>query len=394
MSRPLTTEYLESLLDLCYTDRQREVIRSYIKHGTAEKASKELGIAIRNIRTHIATVKKHAASKGLVPEIGVSKPAPNHSGLIMNGASVYHQATPESPAFWAKYKMDGVNIGEMFEAFKDSVEDYKVAPLIPAPKQVMKNKLVVYPQGDPHIGMFSWSKETGENFDCKIAENDLREAMTYLVSKTPAAETAIILNLGDFFHSDNKSNRTEQSGNALDVDGRWSKVLQIGITLMIDCVYLALKKHKKVIVKNVSGNHDDHTSKVLSICMQHHFRDNSRVEIHSLESPFFFYEFGNCMIGSTHGHMVKPKQLHGLVANYEPAMWGRTQHRYFYLGHFHHKEVFEEHGLTTEIFNTLASQDAWHHSSGFRSKRNMCAIVLDKEFGEEERYTFSINRKK
>jgi hypothetical protein len=34
----------------------------------------------------------------------------------------------------------------------------------------------------------------------------------------------VILNLGDFFHADNELNRTQVSGNALDVDTRYAKV--------------------------------------------------------------------------------------------------------------------------------------------------------------------------
>ncbi len=118
--------------------------------------------------------------------------------------------------------------------------------------------------GDPHIGMYSWHKETGEDFDCDIAERDLLGAMRYLVDKAPPSETAIILNLGDFFHSDSMNNTTTK-GTRVDIDGRYSRVLRIGIELMISAVNMALEKHKKVVVRNNRGNHDSETSKVLSV---------------------------------------------------------------------------------------------------------------------------------
>ena len=246
--------------------------------------------------------------------------------------------------------------------------------------------------GDPHIGMYAWASETGEDYDCDIAEKNLREAMAYLIDKAPPSETAIILNLGDFFHGDSSANTTTRGTN-VDVDGRWARVLEIGVTLMIDCVYMALKKHKKVIVKNNIGNHDAHTSQVLSICMRHAFKGNKRVEIAEPANPFFVYEFGKCMIFSTHGDKVKPKTAQGIVSNYYPEIWGRTEHRLGLFGHFHHEFKEEVNGLLVEIFNTLASSDAWHSASGYRSKRNMKLLVLDKEEGEIERYTYNLSRK-
>jgi predicted phosphodiesterase len=127
--------------------------------------------------------------------------------------------------------------------------------------------------------------------------------------------------------------------------------------------------------------------------MKHAFKDNKRVEIAEPASPFFVFEFGKCMIFSTHGDKVKPKNCQGMVANYYPEVWGRTEHRYAIFGHFHHEFKEEINGLMIEIHNTLASSDAWHSASGYRSKRNAKLIVLDKEEGEVERYTFNLSRK-
>jgi hypothetical protein len=246
--------------------------------------------------------------------------------------------------------------------------------------------------GDPHIGMYAWVGETGEDFDCDIAEKNLRKAVAYLVDKAPPSETAIILNLGDFFHGDNTSNTTTR-GTAVDIDSRWGRVYDIGMTLMIDCVNLALEKHKKVIVRNNPGNHDKHTGQALSVAMRHIFKNNPRVEIAEPSNPFFIYEFGNNLLFSTHGDGLKPKQAQGFISNAYAEMWGRTEHRLALFGHFHHEDRKEDAGLVVEIFNTLASSDAWHHASGYRSKRNMKCLVLDREDGEIERYTFSLKRK-
>jgi len=384
---------MRDYLPYCETEKQREACLMVERYGGVNAAKAQAQNDPRNFSRLIARVKKNAADAGFAPESQLTHPLP--AGQELHGVSALLDADGNVKQQWVKTSRARAEL-EAVTAFledaKDTIATYKPLKRIAAPKKASKDLMGVLPMGDPHIGMYSWANETGSDFDCDIAERDLRQAVAHLVDKMPACETCLILNLGDFFHSDNQSNRTARAGNALDVDTRWSRVLQIGITLMIDCVDLALKKHKRVIVKNNIGNHDDHTSQVLSICLMQAFKNNPRVKIAAPEAAFFCHEFGKNLIISTHGHMVKPAKMQGVVTNYYPQEWGRTEHRYCYLGHYHHEERKEENGLTTEIFNTLAASDAWHHASGYKSKRNMKALILDKEYGEIERYTFTLNR--
>lgn len=315
-------------------------------------------------------------------------------GYKIKGTSTLVDGDGNTKIQWIKTEADKERQSEIIrESFTKALKDCKPLPKVKSPTKTSKDTLTVYPMGDPHIGMYAWADEAGEDFDCDVAETKLREALSYLVEKTPPSDTCIILNLGDFFHADNQLNRTQRAGNALDVDGRWARVQMIGTQLMIDCINLALQKHKNVIVRNNPGNHDPHTAQALAISLSCAFRNNKRVVIKDIPNPFFFHEFGNNMIVSCHGDMVKPNKMQGMVSNYYPEAWGRTEHRYAFLGHFHHENRVEDNGLITEIFNTLASSDAWHHASGYRSKRNMKAIVLDHQDGEIERYTFSLKRR-
>jgi len=384
------THYYNSFLKYCENDKERELLEVAAKHGQ-EDAAKHFGVSRKTIFNRLQVIRERATTpRDLVGNLDTPVPSP----MAVKGTSTLYDAeTGEAKISWIKTDVDKEQqLKQIIETTTKAVKAYKPLKRVKTPKGCNKEKLVIYPMGDPHIGMYAWSGETGEDFDCDIAERNLREAMRYLVSKTPDSEVAIILNLGDFFHTDNSGNTTTRGTN-VDVDGRWSRVLEIGITLMIDCVNMALERHKKIIIKNNIGNHDQHTSQVLSICMRHAFKDNPRVEIAEPADKFFVYEFGKNLIFSTHGDGLKPKQAQGFVANAYSEIWGRTDHRYAYFGHFHHEQKIEENGLVTEIFNTLASSDAWHHASGYRSKRNMKAIVLDKIEGEVERYTFNLSRK-
>lgn len=259
-------------------------------------------------------------------------------------------------------------------------------PIAPPTAPLEADLLAVYPLGDPHVGMLSWAPETGENFDLAHATALMRAAIDRLVEHTPRAESALLVNLGDFFHSDNQSNRTARSGHALDVDGRWSKVLRVGIEIMIYMVRAALRAHQRVKVVNLIGNHDDHTAQMLSVAMHLHFAANDRVEIEMSPAARVYHRFGSNLLGMTHGDTKaarKSQDLESCMANERREDWGETRHRWFLTGHLHHKIQEETRGMVREVFRTLAARDAWHAREGYiGAQRDMCRVVLHREWGE------------
>jgi len=246
--------------------------------------------------------------------------------------------------------------------------------------------------GDPHIGMYAWADEAGEDFDLDIAERDLTAAMARLVQSAPKSETALILNLGDFFHADNMENRTMRSGNVLDVDTRWQKVLQVGARAFYTLVQSALKKHRDVVIRNVIGNHDDHSAVFLSLLLDAYYRDEPRVTVELSPSAVWYMRFGKVLIGATHGDKAKWKDLAKIMAVDRPDDWGQSVYRYWHTGHVHHDRVQEDMGVVMECHRTLAAKDAWHAAQGYRSGRTMKCIVYDREYGEVERHTADIRR--
>jgi hypothetical protein len=247
--------------------------------------------------------------------------------------------------------------------------------------------LAVYPMGDPHFGMYAWGLESGEDFDLKIAEKVTYQAIDRLVADAPAAREAIILELGDFFHSDNNSARTEASGHALDVDTRWARVMQIGLRAMVYVIKATLRKHQRVTVRIVQGNHDPHSSVFLATALDAYFRKEKRVRVDLSPAPFWFYRFGKVLIGATHGHTCKPQALPGIMATDRPEDWGATEFRVFHRGHVHHDDEKEYPGCKVQSHETLAAKDAWHAGAGYRSGRSMKCMVYHRKYGERFRVT-------
>ena len=372
--------------------RQKEVLDALKKNPTVREAAQYLGVDQRNIYRTLSILKKRAAKRGYSPEHDMTKPVPD--GFVVSGISNYYNEEGHLSGQWVKSRLaESDRLKMLQEAIADTVAEYKgMARPVAKPKSKKNDDdvILMIPIGDPHIGLYAWSEEAGEDFDVDIAREDLLRAANKLVTIAPSASKCVIVNLGDFFHADNQSNQTSRSGHSLDVDSRWSRVLRLGCMLMVDMIKLALKKHPEVEVINAIGNHDDHSSVMLSAFLDAYFSKEPRVTIHPTISKFNYVRFGRCLVGVTHGDTVKHAELGELMAADKPEDWGATDFRYWYVGHIHNSRKTELKGCTVESFRTLAAKDAWHASKGYRSGRDMNAIVLHKDFGEIARYRCDI----
>ncbi len=381
-----------SLLPFCESDAQRGHIQSLIEHGSIRKAARATGRAHRRIEEAVSRVRKAAARRGFSPVHGMTRPVPDSH--VAKGVSTLYDADGVIRAQWVKSALKPdeqiAALREAVEAVAESVSG--LAKPVAAPKRSNADLLTVYPIGDAHIGMYAWAQECGEPFDCDIARADLLGAVSRLTEVAPPSERALIVNVGDWYHADSIANATMRSHATLDVDTRWPRVLRVGWQLMVDLIGLALKKHQHVEVINAVGNHDDHSAVFLSAVLQAWFRDEPRVTVRETVGKFHYAEHGRNLIGITHGDTVKLQELASLMASDCPEMWGKTEHRYWYTGHIHHSSKLELRGCVVESFRTLAAKDSWHTAQGYRSGRDMYAIVLDKEDGEVERYRCDIRR--
>ena len=201
--------------------------------------------------------------------------------------------------------------------------------------------LSIYPIADQHLGLLAWGRETGDAYDLKIGCARLRDCTKRLVAQSPPSETAIILNLGDWQHTDDEKNVTPGHGFTLDVDSRYFKLVQAGVDLMVDVVELALQKHQKVIVRNLPGNHDPHAHVALTMGLRGHYREHPRVTVLVEPSEFFYYRWHNNFIGATHGHKIKPAKMVMDMAVSHRDDWAKADFRYFLFGHIHHETALK-----------------------------------------------------
>lgn len=355
---------------------------------TAAEIGRILNLNDSVARRHVRTVKARAGQKDRKEHIDATPEAFN----ISRTTSLY-DPDGNLKLQWVQQREDKQKQLELMqEAISALSEDLPKLPatLKPADSQFDDDLLAVYPLGDPHIGVLTWAEETGQDWDLKIAEEKFCNVFHRLVLTAPQCEQAVIVNLGDFFHSDNMEGVTSRSGHHLDMDGRFAKMIRVGFKIMRQMIDSALSHHKTVKVINATGNHDDTSSLFLSVALANMYEDEPRVTVDDSPTPFHYVEWGQCMFGVHHGHSCKPAMLPGVMAADQPEMWGRTTYRYWYTGHIHHDTKKEYAGVTQESFRTLAAKDAYATWGGYRSGQDSKCIVLHKDFGEVERHTVNL----
>lgn len=350
--------------------------------GNHTRAAEALGIDRRSVPNRLALAAKRGFT-GDASNMEGGAPA----GFTVKRHSARFDKEGKPAGGWLISEPSKEEAWETFVAATfDVVDNLKgISRPTPAPTFCDKDLLTVIPMGDPHFGLLSWAKETGADFDLDIAERLTFNAVDRLAAMTPATGTALLLNLGDYFHADDSTNRTPRGQNVLDVDGRFQKIASVGFRAMIRCADRLLEKHEKVIIRNNRGNHDPHQAAMLTIALSAYYHANDRVEVEMTPSGFYYYRFGKVLIGSTHGDGAKLADLPSIMAADAAEDWAAAKFRVWHCGHFHHDQVKEHRGCTVETHRTLAAGDAWHRYEGYRAGRDMKAIVYHREFGEVNR---------
>jgi hypothetical protein len=315
-------------------------------------------------------------------------------GYHVKGVSTLYDGAGGIKQQWVKTDQDLVDRIRAFEKAIDRIcgrTDGRAEP-VSAPEFVEDDLLCLVPFGDPHIGLYAWAAESGDDFDLEIAECNMVNAVDHLITLAPPAATLVLLNLGDFYHGDSSTNQTPQSGHPLDIDTRWEKVIDVGISIKERCINRGLEKFRNVIDVNVEGNHDPTSSIMLRRVMRATYRNEPRVTVDTTPGKFYWHRFGASLIGSTHGDSAKLADLPGIMACDRARDWGETKYRHWYTGHVHHDSSREAHGVIVETFRTLAPKDAWHASKGYRSGQDLKLDVFHRRWGRINRHTVGIEQ--
>ena len=367
----------------------QETVDAVAMHGSCAAAARVLGMSASAVKTR----NRQAQTAGVVPKcqaLIVGDQAAAGPGMALRGTSTLYGEDGKAKLQWVKTDKDLAKQEEIQRAALAAMcEELKPIAKIKAPKTKLDDSLLsVYTITDAHIGMLSWDKETGDNWDLGIAESCLVGTLVAMIDAAPNGEAGLVNELGDFEHFDSLTPMTPTSHHILDADSRFQKMIQVSVRVLRRIIEHALTKHKIVYVQIKEGNHDPAASAWKRVMFSMLYANNPRVKIDMSPNPYTVHQHGKTLLGFYHGHLAKLVNLPLLYAAKFPEMWGATEYRYVHTGHKHHVDEKEYPGIKIIQHPTLAAPDAYAARGGWISNRQATSMTYSKEFGEIARGIF------
>ena len=264
-----------------------------------------------------------------------------------------------------------------FETFKSKTWDVK-------PIKNESNKMYEINLADLHLGKLCWNRESGENYDYKIAKerfNTIIQAEIGRIRQQPY-EKILFVWCNDFFNSDGISNATT-GGTAQSVDIRWQKMFLVGCELLVEAIE-NLSQYAPVETFYIASNHSRQVEFYAINYLYAWFKDNPNVKVDLNCKSRYYVLYGNTLLGFSHSYYEKKNNLHALMSVEVPELWAKSKYREYHLGHIHSEKVEEKGSIVFRWLPSVTGTDGWHYDSGFvGAVKRSYSFVWDKEKGLE-----------
>ena len=259
---------------------------------------------------------------------------------------------------------------DYISAVKEAVSGVKWEKVKKTPKS---GNLFVPCIFDLHLGKLAWGEETGEDYDSKIAVKRFRDALEDLIQKSKGYNIdRILFPIGNDIYNSDKAKPFPQTTNGTPQmdDIRWQKLFRLGVQLITEAV-IRLSKVAPVDVVTVFSNHDHERVFYLGETLSAVFFNHKNVNVDNSPRVRKYYQWGECLIATAHGHNEKPDDLPLIMAQEAKEMWSSTFYREWLLGHLHHKqrkltqESKDYRGVRVTYLTSPSASDAWHFERAF-----------------------------
>jgi hypothetical protein len=310
-------------------------------------------------------------------------------GYAVKGSSTLYKDGAVSLQ-WVKTEADKqAQFDAMISRIELACEGIKPWKPVKQPKQIEENLLSLLVITDFHLGSYCWGDETSEDYNTDMARELFLSSIKEMIDSTPKSKVGLLCNLGDFLHWDGLLQVTPTSAHILDNDSRYSRIVDIAMTVMDEAVRMMLEKYEKVVFVCAEGNHDIAGSIWLRKFIRKLYANEPRLDVIDNDFPYYAYRHGKTLLCFHHGHKVKMDRLPKVFSS-EPRFreeWGKSTMAYIHSGHYHHERILEDAGAVMEQHPTLASRDSYATRLGLMSQRGAKVITYDTEDGEVSRIT-------
>jgi hypothetical protein len=360
-------KYDAEVLELLKTGRPKSVIaRQLIKKYNIDDSED----AVRHYVSRLSTTSEHSALEAECETVGIPLSDVNH--------------------YWYKGENFSIHVKgkqiNYFDIRDDIIEDMKAHspkyPNIKYPK-IKDGHLLVISPADIHIGKLCSSFETGEDYNCQIAVQRVREGVHGIITKAQGFPIdKILLIIGnDILHVDTPRRETT-SGTPQDTDGMWYDNFLIAKKIYIEIIETLLQIAPVSIQYNPS-NHDYTNGFFLADSIFSWFNKCKEVSFDVSIAHRKYFQYGKNIVGTTHGDGAKETDLALLMAHEASAHWNNCNHRYFYTHHKHHKSSKDYMSVCVEVLRSPSGTDSWHHRNAYQfAPKAIEGFIHHKEHGQ------------
>jgi hypothetical protein len=388
------------------TKKEQQAWDLYNTHRNQTSAAKEMGISRRSFRRHFDAAKaklnntplgfkttKISTDGGGVVRAMTHKLAPEIDEVKRTGAviktSTLYGADGSVVGEWIMRKPEDHVVDDYVAAlnkhFIDNVKPAKVPYVLQ--KSVRDDELALFMSIDEHVGVRCVFEQVGVTYGLPQAVEMMRDNFATLVARTSKTNTALYVNLGDQFHSNDHMDVTPASKHPLFSDSSFDNVADAVVDLNKWRIEYLMAHYPNLKIRGVAGNHDRDAMGWLFRCYKHMFGS------HNLDVKFWseglgVEQFGNNMLGFAHGDFMKPNVMAGACADRFPDVYGQTRMRYLHTGHFHTDKANDTWGGFKHFCHrTIAPKDLYSFSHGYISRQSMKSFLYDIKEGEVASFT-------
>lgn len=292
---------------------------------------------------------------------------------------------------------DRAFLEELFEAL---AERAPTLPSPPVPRGDGEPRMAVLAAPDIHVGKLAWGEETGEDYDTHIALSLWRESTRALLARLaayPHETELLLLPLGnDLFHVDSMQNTTT-SGTRVDVDSRWQRAFRLVAEFVVEEIIEAARKvAPRVEVIMVPGNHDHQRTFYLGELLRVFYAKTPGIRVQNAPTPRKYRLWRQVLLGWTHGHRERHRDLPLLMAVEASGLWGHASWREWQVGHYHARKQYhymplvDERGVIVRVLPALSGTDAWHAEMGFIGSKRAASLIVYHPEGEEAAFHYPV----
>lgn len=270
---------------------------------------------------------------------------------------------------------------DVLDYFEELAKKYQ-SPVHKPTNYSKSGKMLEVNIADLHMGKLCWNGNSGDEYNEKIAEERFMSVINDVLQRSShhSFEKILFIWSNDFFHFDGFT-KTTTGGTPQDTNLHFEKMYKLGTSLLIKTIDL-LSQFCPVETMYIGSNHDKMTSYMATTYLEAWYRNNEKVKIDSTPLIRKYVEWGQCLIGFSHGHAEK-KRLGKLMPIEQKEAWGRTKFHEFHCGHFHSNQaIVEENGTVVRYLPSVTGTDKWHYESGYvGAVKSAQSFIWDKERG-------------